>query len=85
VEGICRGLSLRQSVGTYLEEPEGNSGANINALAKIHSKYIRVKYYKVYRFGSLVLRKMSDKECVGVSFIGAILNLLMRPIIGFRL
>ena len=67
------------------EEPEVISGMKSNALAKIHSRYIRVKYYKVYRFGSLVLREMSGKECVGVSFIGATLNLQMSSIIGFGL
>lgn len=66
---ICRNLP---------EEPEGTSG-------KIRSRHIQVKYYKVYRFGSLVLREMSDKEYVGVTFIGAALNLQMRSIIGFGL
>jgi hypothetical protein len=65
-KAICRNLP---------EEPEGTSGTKINALAKIHSRYIWVKYYKVYRFGSLDLREMSDKEYVGISFIDATLNL----------
>ena len=73
---ICRNLP---------EEPEGTSGTIINALAKIQCRYLRVKHYKVYRFGSLVLREMSDKEYVGVPFICATLNLQMRSFIGFGL
>ena len=75
-KAICRNLP---------EEPEGTSGMKINALAKIHSRYIRVKYCKVYRFGSLDLREISDKEYVGVLFIGATLHLQMRSIIWFGL
>lgn len=75
-KAICRNLR---------EEPEGTSGTKINALAKLHSSYIRVRYYKAYYFGSLVLREISDKECVGVSFIGATLNLQMRSAVGFGL
>jgi hypothetical protein len=60
-KAICRNLS---------EATEGTSGTIIYGLAKIQSSYLPVKYYKVYRFGSLVLREMSSKEYVGVSFIG---------------
>ena len=67
---ICRNLP---------EQPERTSDTIINALAKIQCRYLRVKHYKVYRFGSLVLREMSDKKYVGVPFIGAtlILNLVL--------
>ena len=55
------------------------------ATAVPHSRYIRIKYYMAYRFGFLVFREMSDKEYVGVLFIGATLNLQMLSIIGFGL
>jgi hypothetical protein len=65
-KAICRNL---------LEENEGTSGKIINALAKIQSRYLRVKYYRFYHFGSLAFREMSDKECVIVPFRSGTVNL----------
>jgi hypothetical protein len=60
-KAVCRNLP---------EETEGTSGTIINTLAKMQSRYLLFKYYKVYRFGSLVLREMSDKGYAGVFMYG---------------